>query len=91
MERDQSSETPRTDEQFVDWVLGILKVKDRATLDALVDDPLFDPIGCGCCSWTPWSWYDSWEGKPTEMDVTSFRFATDEEYVMRLNERYEGE
>jgi len=94
MEQDPWYVTLRTDEELVDWALSLLRVKDRATLSALIDSGDYVPLGCGCCSWAPFSWYDSWDkkGKPgTDFPKSSFRFATDDYYVMRLNEEYTGE
>ena len=43
----------RTEAELLDACLGLLKVGNRETLDGLLDDKMYDPLGCGCCAYTP--------------------------------------
>jgi hypothetical protein len=43
----------RNDVELVDACLSLLRVGNRETLDALFDEDIYDPLGCGCCAYTP--------------------------------------
>jgi hypothetical protein len=68
----------RTDAELLDACLDLLAVGNRGTLDALLDDDLYHPLGCGCCAYTPGVYYQLFDesGPPTD------GFVKDNDYVV---------
>jgi hypothetical protein len=57
----------RNDAELLDACLELLSVGNRGTLDALLDEDLYDPLGCGCCAYTPGVyWRHIGDDLPTE-------------------------
>ena len=57
----------RTNAELLDACLDLLQVGDRDTLNALLDEDLWIPMGCGCCAYTPGIHYRSFgDNVPTD-------------------------
>jgi hypothetical protein len=66
----------RSDAELLDACLDLLAVGNRGTLDALLDEDLYDPLGCGCCAYTPGVYYQHFGD-----DLPVDGFVKDNDYV----------
>ncbi len=80
----------KTDSEIVDWTLDVLRIRDRATFSAIIEDGLTF-LGYNCPDWEISAWYESWDHYPNRhrgRTKSGFKYIKDYNYVAYLNPDY---